>query len=535
MTARSPIRAVLLAAVALTVAACGSGAAPGGAAPASPPQSGGTLRFAVSSDQGCLDPQQVASNDTIYSLRQVVDSLTDQDPRTGDLKPWLATSWQTSSDARSYTFTLRGGVTFSDGTPLDANAVKANFDRVPQIGARGTLPKGYLAGYAGTTVTSPTQFTVAFKQPNVQFLQGTSTHSLGILSPASVAKSDDERCAAVVGSGPFTIQNYVKNASLTLAKRSGYNWGSSLFAHPGEAYLDSVEFRIVPESGVRAGSLQSGEVDAIGSIGQQDEAPLTGAGAQLLARPNPGLTFGIGFNLSKPIVSDLAVRQALSLAINRQEVVSAVYTSQTKPATSVLASTTPSYVDDSANVVFDAAKAKSVLDAAGWTAGPDGIRAKAGQRLTIPLSFANNAATNKPTLELLQQQAKAVGIDLQVQEFPIAQFPTIQSSGDFVAIWANLTRADPDILRSTFSVAGANYYRVPPSPLEPLLVAQAGEPDPAKRTQIVAQAQKTLDQLGFWVPVAELTTVLGVGPNAHGITFDASSRIQLHDAWKPAA
>ena len=111
MTARSPIRAVLLAAVALTVAACGSGAAPGGAAPASPPQSGGTLRFAVSSDQGCLDPQQVASNDTIYSLRQVVDSLTDQDPRTGDLKPWLATSWQTSSDARSYTFTLRGGVT----------------------------------------------------------------------------------------------------------------------------------------------------------------------------------------------------------------------------------------------------------------------------------------------------------------------------------------------------------------------------------------------------------------------------------------
>jgi peptide/nickel transport system substrate-binding protein len=229
------------------------------------------------------------------------------------------------------------------------------------------------------------------------------------------------------------------------------------------------------------------------------------------------------------------VRQALLLAINRQEVVSAVYTSQTKPATSVLASTTPSYVDDSANVVFDAAKAKSVLDAAGWTAGPDGIRAKAGQRLTIPLSFANNAATNKPTLELLQQQAKAVGIDLQVQEFPIAQFPTIQSSGDFVAIWANLTRADPDILRSTFSVAGANYYRVPPSPLEPLLVAQAGEPDPAKRTQIVAQAQKTLDQLGFWVPVAELTTVLGVGPNAHGITFDASSRIQLHDAWKPAA
>ena len=534
MTPRSR-RAVLLpgllTAASLALAACGGGGSVA-ATDTGAPQPGGTLRFAVSSDQGCVDPQQVTSNDSIYSLRQIVDSLTDQDPKTGELKPWLASAWQTSPDAKSYTFTLRSGVTFSDGTPLDANAVKANFDRIPQLGVRATLPKGYLAGYESTTVTSPTQFTVAFKAPNVQFLQGTSTHSLGILSPASVAKSDDDRCAGVVGSGPFTVQNYVKNASLTLARRPGYDWGSALFTHPGEAYLDTLEFKIVPESGVRTGSLQSGEVDAIGSIGQQDEAPLTAAGKQLLARPNPGITFGIGFNLSKPIVSDPAVRQALTLAVDRKEVVSAIYTSQTKPATSVLASTTPSYADESASLAFDVAKAKSVLDAAGWVAGPDGIRAKDGQKLTIPLSFANNAGTNKPTLELLQQQAKAVGIDLQVQEFPIAQFPTIQAAGDFVAIWANLTRADPDILRSSFSVAGPNYYRVPQSPLEPLLVAQAGEPDPAKRTQIVAQAQQSLIQQNFWVPVAELTTVLAVGADVQGVAFDASSRIQLHDAWK---
>lgn len=528
----APLRlAALLAATALALAACGADA-PAAGGDAGPPQPGGTLRFAVSSDQGCLDPQQVGSNDSIYVLRQVVDSLTDQDPATGELKPWLATSWTTAPDARSYTFTLREGVTFSDGTPLDANAVKANFDRIPQLGARGTLPKGYLAGYASTTVTSPTQVTVAFSQPNVQFLQGTSTHSLGILSPATVATSDDERCARVVGSGPFTVRDYTKNASVTLARRPGYAWGSALFAHPGEAYLDAVEFRVVPESGVRAGSLQSGEVDAIGSIGQQDEAPLQAAGAQMLARPNPGITFGIGFNFTRPVVDDPAVRQALSLAINRQEVVSGVFTSQTKAATSVLASTTPSYTDDSADLAFDPARAKATLDAAGWVAGPDGVRAKGGQRLTVPVSFANNAGTNKPALELLQQQARAAGIDVAIQEFPIAQFPQVQQSGDFVAIWGNLTRADPDILRSQFSVAGANYYRVPPSPLEPLLVSQAGEPDPAKRAEIVAQAQQELVAQTFYVPVVELTTVLGVGPTVHGITFDASSRIQLHDAWK---
>ncbi|GAA1852103.1 ABC transporter substrate-binding protein [Pseudonocardia ailaonensis] len=528
---RRALLPALFTTAALALAACGSSAAPA-ADPAGTPQAGGTLRFAVSSDQGCVDPQQVGSNDTIYSLRQIVDSLTDQDPKTGELKPWLATSWQSAPEAKSYTFTLRPGVTFSDGTPLDANAVKANFDRVPQIGARGTLPKGYLAGYAGTTVQSPTQFTVSFQQPNVQFLQGTSTHSLGILSLATVAKSDDDRCASVIGSGPFTIQNYVKNASLTLAKRKGYDWGSTLFAHPGEAYLDTLDFRVVPESGVRAGSLQAGEVDAIGNIGQQDEAPLTGAGDQLLARPNPGIAFGIAFNQSKPIVSDPAVRQALSLSINRQEIVKAVYTSQTKVATSILASTTPAWADQSSLVAFDLAKAKSTLDAAGWAPGPDGIRAKDVQRLTVPLGFANNAGSNKPTLELIQQQAKAAGIDVQVQELQIAQTPQIQASGDFSALWGNLTRADPDILRSSYSVAGSNYYRIPQSPLEPLLVAQAAEPDTAKRAQIVAQAQQVLLQQGFYVPVVELTTVLGVAPSVHGVTFDASSRIQLHDAWK---
>jgi peptide/nickel transport system substrate-binding protein len=525
--------AVLGTVVVLGLAACGSGgtsAEP--ATDAGPPQPGGTLAFAVSSDQGCLDPQQVTSNDSIYSLRQVVDSLTDQNPDTGEIVPWLASGWQINADATTYTFDLRPGVTFSDGTPLDAAAVKANFDKVPELGARGSLPKGYLANYRGTTVENPTRFTVAFSAPNVQFLQGSSTHSLGILSPATVAKTDDERCAAVIGSGPFVVQSYTLNQSTVLTKRAGYDWGSALSAHTGEAYLDGIEFRVVPESGVRTGSVQSGEVDAVGSIGQQDEAPLTAVGIQLPARANPGIPFGISFNLSKPIVSDPAVRQAISLAINRPELVGVVYTSQTKPATSVLASSTPSYQDESALLGFDPAKAAAVLDADGWAPGPDGVRTKAGQALTIPLTWFANAGTNRPALELIQQQLKAVGIELQLDERPITDATPVQQSGNFVATWGNLTRADPDILRSQFATTGNNFYRLAPGPLDELLAAQAAEADPAKRTGLVGHAQQLLLQNYYTVPVVELTTVLGVAADVHGVRFDASSRIQLYDAWK---
>jgi peptide/nickel transport system substrate-binding protein len=527
-----PIRAGLFAAAAVLLAACGGGAAPAGGADPGTPQPGGTLRFAVSSDSGCVDPQQVGSNDTIYSLRQIVDSLTDQDPQTGELRPWLATAWESNADATAYTFTLRDGVTFSDGTSLDAAAVKANFDRVPDLGARGSLPKGYLAGYTGTTVESPTRFTVSFSQPNVQFLQGTSTHSLGILSPATVVESDDARCASVMASGPFVIDSYVRNESITLTKRAGYSWGASLWTHPGEAYLDRIEFRIVPESGVRVGSLQSGEVDAIGNIGQQDEAPLTAAGAQLIARANPGVPYSISFNLSKPIVSEPAVREAISLAINRPEVVSTVYTSETVAATSSLASSTPAYADQSALLGFDAAHAGSTLDAAGWALGPDGIRTRNGQPLSIELTWYSNAASNRPTLELIQQQLRAVGIDLQLRERRIADSASVQQSGDFTASWGNLTRADPDILRSQYSTAGNNFYRLPPGPLDGLLAEQAAQPDEAARAATVAQAQQLLAENYYTAPVVELTTVLGVGASTHDVKFDASSRIYLHDAWK---
>ncbi|ALL78712.1 ABC transporter substrate-binding protein [Pseudonocardia sp. EC080610-09] len=528
--------AVLLAATALTLTACGSGAGAGGAgADAGPPRPGGSLVFAVSSDQGCADPQQVQSNDSIYALRQVVDSLTDQDPETGAVVPWLATRWSSNADATAWTFTLRPGATFSDGAPVDAAAVKANFDRVPELGARGSLPKGYLAGYTGTDVTSPTEFTVRFSEPNVQFLQGTSTHSLGLLSPADAARSDDDRCAGVVGSGPFTLERYAKDDVTVLAKRAGYDWGSSLFGHPGEAFLDRAEFRVVPESGVRAGSVQSGEVDAIASVGQQDEAPLTAAGVQLPARPNPGLPFGITFNQATPLGADPAVREALSRGIDRDEVVAAVYPGRTRAATSALSSTTPSYADLSALVGYDPAAATAALDRAGWVPGPDGIRAKGAQKLTVPLTFAQNIGTTKPALELIQQQLRRIGVDLQLREVQIAETQAVLDGGDFVAAWGNLTRADPDILRSTYGTEGANRYRLPAGPLQAPLVEQASTVDPVRRADLAGQAQRLLAERFDTAPVVELTTVLGVGPDAHGVTFDASSRIQLHDAWKSDA
>ncbi|WP_406131185.1 ABC transporter substrate-binding protein [Streptomyces sp. NBC_00989] len=524
------LAALLTTSVLLT--ACGSGSSGGSGSGSGPAKSGGTLTFAVGSDAGCVDPQQVASNDTIYSVRQVVDSLTDQDPGTGKIVPWLAKSWDISSDATTFTFHLRSGVTFSDGSELTAQVVKDNFDAVPKLGALGTLAEGYLSGVKSTTVVGPLTVKVTFQQPNAQFLQATSTHSLGIESSASVKRSPQQKCSqGVVGSGPFVLKQYVQNQSITLAKRTGYAWGSSLWHKSGEAYLDKVVFKVVPEAGVRAGSLQSGQVDAISSVGRANEAALKGGQVTLQRRANPGVVFGLAFNNSRLVLKDARVRQAIGFAIDRKQIADTVFPTGTQPATSVLAHTTPDYADLSSDLTTDAAKAKSLLDAAGWKTGSDGIRTKDGRKLSLTVNWIPNSATNQPALELIQQQLKAVGVGLTLKQLQVTQLaPTLQS-GDYDAAWGNVTRADPDILRSSFSTKLANFYRVPVGPLDTPLTQQAATTDPTKRAQLVGQAQQLIVRNAYYAPVVELQTQIGVATKVHGLNFDASSRIQLHDTW----
>ncbi|MEU6228448.1 ABC transporter substrate-binding protein [Streptomyces sp. NPDC047042] len=530
---RSPrwaaLTALLTSSVLLT--ACGSGAEGSGAGSARP-QSGGTLTFAVGSDAGCVDPQQVASNETIYSVRQIVDSLTDQDPDTGKIVPWLAKSWEISSDARTFTFHLRPGVTFSDGSKLTAQVVKDNFDAVPDLGALGTLAEGYLSGVKSTTAIDPLTVRVTFEQPNAQFLQATSTHSLGIESSASVKRTPQQKCSeGVIGSGPFVLKQYVQNQSVTLARRSGYDWGSSLWAKKGEAYLDKLVFKVVPEAGVRAGSLQSGQVDAIASVGRANEAALKGGQVALLRRANPGVVFGLGLNNSRPVLKDAKVRQAILFAVDRQQIADAVFPTGTRAASSILAHTTPDYTSLAQDLAFDAAKSKSLLDEAGWKPGADGIRAKDGKKLALTITWIPNAATNQPALELVQQQLKDVGIQVTLKQVQVTQLAPALQAGDYDAAWGNITRADPDILRSSFSTKLANFYRVPAGDLDTALSAQAATTDTAKRKQLVGEAQQLIVRNAYYAPVVELQSQLGVTNKVHGLNFDASSRIQLHDTW----
>lgn len=520
-------------AAATTVVACGSDSAtPAGFA--GPPQPGGTLRYGLSQSPTCSDPAQSTTNQTLYVTRQVVDSLTDQEPKTGELKPWLAQSWEVSPDAKTFTFHLADGVTFSDGTPLTAESVQQTFDSIGKLGAaKAPLAVSYLTNYVGTTAVDRLTARVEFSKPSAQFLQASSTAQLGILAAATTAKSADQRCGGDnIGSGPFTYAGYHQDISATLAKRTGYNWGSAVFAHRGEAYLDRIEFTVVPESGVRTGSLASGQLDAISDALPQDEPQITAAGGQVLSTSNPGVPFGFQPNVTRGPLRDIAVRQALLPAIDRQQLVDTVLGPKFKTATSPLASATPGYADLSAKLAYDPAAARTILDRAGWVPGGDGIRVKNGERLSFSVVFSLVFAGNQSIIELVQQQLRQVGVELKLDLTSIADYTARQNSKDYDALYYNSTRADGDILRTAFSVDTRNLNareRIPA--LDDALDGQLSTVETAGRNSLIGTAQQQILEQGLWVPTLELSQAIGAGGSTQELKFEASARLQFFDTW----
>lgn len=530
---RVVVAALTASALAGGLTACGtdsSAATPGGGTP----QPGGTLRYGLSQAPTCADPAQAGTNQTIYVARQVVDSLTDQNPETGEIVPWLAESWDVNEDATQFTFRLKDGVTFSDGTPLTATSVKNNFDAIVNTigGVKAPSAVGYLAGYTGTTAVDEATAQVNFSAPNAPFLQATATLQLGLLSDNDTAKTAEERCAGdLSGTGPFVYEDYQQDKSATLVKRTGYSWGSEAFAHDGEAYLDRIEFSIVPESGVRTGSLASGQLDAVSDALPQDAPQIEGAGGRILTTSNPGIPFGFQPNVSRGVLTDPAVRAALVPALDRQELVDTVLGPDFRPATSTLASATPGYVA-LAEVTYDPDKAETILDEAGWIPGADGIRVKDGQRLSFPVLFSPVFAGNQAILELVQQQLRAVGVDLQLDLQSMPEQTARQNSGEYESSYYNSTRADGDILRTAFGLEGRNINRRGPIPqLDDVLVAQLTTVDPAARGELIGQAQQLVLDNGLWIPTVELSQAIGVGPTVQDLAFEASARLQFFDAW----
>ncbi|OZF54246.1 ABC transporter substrate-binding protein [Rhodococcus sp. 14-2470-1a] len=505
------------------------------------PVSGGTFTFGLNSDLDCVDPQQTGSSVAALVSRNVLDSLVGH-TENNEFTPWLAERWEVSDDATSYTFSLRDGVTFSDGTPLDADAVKFNLDRIFDPATKSNYARSLLGPLREVTTVDPTTVRVDFTAPYPSFLQGASLPFLGIESPTHLRGTDNAECTTVVGSGPFVLDSYTKGVGFELSKRDDYNWGPGYADHTGAAYLDRLNFRILPENSTRLGSLENGEVDAIAAVPSAnapvvDEDP----NLQLIKYENPGVNYGIFLNTQAEPFTDVRVRKAFQSALNSPELVQSVFFGQLAGADNVLGPKTPYYDSSIAQTWgFDTDQANSLLDEAGWTGrDADGYRTKDGQRLTVrfPYDSSSYFAENAPLLEAFQDQIKRdVGFDLVVEPIDTGTWTDRAAQGDYEAAAIFFVRPEPDILRTVFLSTntppnGGAYARNTDPALDELLTRGAATANGPDREQIYADVQREVIDKAYYVPVYVQAYRLGASNGVHGIKFATNASPLFYDAF----
>jgi peptide/nickel transport system substrate-binding protein len=427
------------------------------------------LVFAHSADAGTLDPAAETSANSLAPAFHIYDGLTMFEPGSTTPIPALATSWEASEDGLEWTFTLREGVTFHDGTPFDADAVVFNFERWFDLdnpynkGADIFFYWGYMfQGFKGETSDdgSPKSVVAGIEKvddmtikltltrANASLLNTLAMENFRFASPAAVEEQGENYGTAeglAVGTGPFKVEEWVKEDHLTLARNDDY-WGDP-------PTLDQIVFRVIPDTTASFLALQSGDIDVQSMWAvTPDDIAVAEADENLKVEFNPAFNVGyVGLNHAKEWLQNMNVRLALAHAIDKQAIVDALYAGDAVTASQFQPQALWGYNNDIVDYPYDPELAAEFLQAAideGVTIPDPAIF------YVMPVSRAYFPVPAQ-TGELIQAMLAEIGINVEIQSpaWPNPYISDIQADGTkhdlFMLGWVG-DNGDPDNFLFTF-------------------------------------------------------------------------------------
>lgn len=528
----SGFAAALVAMTALP-AACEAGA----------PKNGGDIVFLIDSLGGTWIP----NNSAISSFQghiwgHVTDKLVYVDA-DGKVSPWIAERWEQNEDATSFILHLKKGVTFSDGTPLDAAAVVANLDiwyagrKSEGINPIGLFPKTYKSAEAIDASTVK----VSFKAPTLGFIPTLGYHGSILISPKTLAQPASQQAdlGKTSGSGPYVVESWKEGDFVKLVKRKDYNWGPAAVGHTGPAFLESITYKIVSEPSLRVAAVQSGQADVAYNASPQELKSLKQAGFTIATPRYLGFVNGWAINTRLEPYNDVKVRQALQASINRQEIIDTVYTPEWKLATSFIQSNVPGATDQSALLAYNPDKARKLLDEAGWIKGANGVRSKDGKPLTLTLYSNPYLATAKAVDELIAQQLGKMGWKVFIRAYDVVTFgEKVQFGGPAVPAY-EVTRSfiDAGTVASILTNAnnGENWFALGDSDgkLNDLRDRIAGAGTTEIRAPLLDELQRYVLEQGYFIPRTQIVQRIYVqSPRLKGEVYNGIAYASYYTATK---
>ena len=490
-----------------------------------PVKTGGTLTIAIFSDATTFDSaksQDVYSN---YIIEQVVEPLfaATSDGKGGFVIGPNLVAKSDSTDAQNYTWHLQPGVKFQDGTDFTADIVKWNIQR--HIDDKTSVRHQDVAVITDMTVVDPTTLKVTLNAPNAAFLSKLTGGAGFMYSQTQFQKMGADKVASDltnIGTGPFKFVSWQKGVSAEVDKNPSY-WqkDSNGTQYP---YVDKIIFKPIPDDNTREANLKTGDVDMIETPPPKDLKTLEG-NSDLVYKQIPGLSFSfITLNTAKPPFDNKLVRQALSYAINRQEVADSVYFGTLVPADTEIPGVLPGsklgpYVKQ------DIAKAKALLQQAGQTS------------VSFTVTYSNASNPTEQTAELFKSEIAAAGFNMTIQP---KDFATVVSDADAGNYQASLIgwngAADPDgfVFPLFKTGAGFNLSKISDPTLDSLLDKGQQTIDPATRVQVYNQIIDILDDLQPFIIYGWGIYYQMSSKKVQNYQLGPSQWLQLYKVWKSA-
>jgi peptide/nickel transport system substrate-binding protein len=543
---RATLGAAALSALVLLLAACsGSGGATGSssnAADVSTPKDGGNLTFLIQE----FPAGWVSSVSSISSYEgnlwgEITDKLV-YVSSTGQVSPWIASSWQSEDNAQKFILHLKPGVTFSDGEPLNAAAVVDNIDLWAKgdasrgIAKVGLFPSIYFE--KAVAVNSDT-VEVDFSKPTLGFIPTLGYHGCILLAPKTLAMSVNQQAnlSNEIGSGPFVVKSFQTGVSYTLARRKDYNWGPAALGHTGPAYLNSITYKVVADESTRENAVVAGDAQADFNVTPANIPSLEQQGFTVGTPRYLGFVDGFQVDAGVAPTNSLQVRQALQHAINRNQILSTIYPKGWDAATTFIQGTVPEAANDSALFNYDPALSAKLLTQAGWTLGADGYRHKDGQTLSFTLIPNPYVPSTQQEDELIAQQLAKVGIKAQLKLVALSNYTAValahpappllsvsRSFVDFSTVGGVLTSLN----------GGQNWFGVGTSDktLDSLSQQIESASTAAQRDAIADQVQTYVLTQGYFIPVVQLVQrIYLLAPDLHGVTYNGLAYANFYTAW----
>jgi len=499
------------------------------------PVKGGELVYGRGHDSVRLDPGHETDGESFKVCDNLYENLVAYADTTTELVPELATRWEISADGLTYTFHLRPGVKFHDGTPFDAASVLFSLDRqrdmkppheFHSVGGPYTYWQSMGMDDIVGGIAAPDDSTVVFtlKRRNAPFLANLAMGFASIVSPTAARKHGEDFFKHPTGTGPFRFVEWVKDDRIVLERNPDY-WGEP-------AWLDRVVFRSIPENTVRLLALETGEIAGMDGINTELAKRLEGnEGFTLLKQPGMNVGY-LAMNMDKAPFGKIEVRQAINHALQRDAIVASLYGGYGTPAVNPMPPTLWGYNRTVTGYAYDTAKAKELLAAAGF---PNGFEtelwAMTGPRpyMPDPLKVA----------EAIQSDLKAVGITATLKTLEWGTYLDQVQNGKHPMCLLGWTGDNGDPDNFLFVLLGKASTRLPAQnvafyrsdEVDGLLVQAQEESDVAKRAALYEQAQALIHRDAPWVPIAHMTQLVGFRHNVHGYPMHPTGKVRFHKVW----